>query len=755
MTRLRKIILIMVLASVVALSIALVACGKVHVHAIAERKSDGSGHWEVCSCGKKIGQTRPHVVTEWITDVPASETSAGSRHGKCVACDYNVAETIPQQQHTHDFSGDYLYNDYVHFKRCATCQQIEQSNEHEVAEWTTVKPATETSNGTEKGVCNVCEAQLTRTVPMLGHTHNYSNIYSYDADSHWRKCSGCGSVADFDIHTASGWITDKDATATETGLRHKECVVCEKVLQTETIPQIGTETRTVDLYAINDFHGTVERISTVGGYLKTQKNQNANTVFVNSGDMFQGSMESNSNYGKLLADCMDAIGFDAFTYGNHEFDWGLEKMQTLAATGKTPFLGANIYHWNPSTKTWGDYADELAQKYVIKTLPNGLKVGIIGVIGQDQITSIASNLVQNIGFKNPLPIIKDLATELRGEQNCDVVVVSAHVGAKDLVNDSAEGYAPTTAAGLEDYVDLVFCAHTHQEEIFVVDGLPFVQGGGYGDYVSHVTLSVDSSGAVSCTLTQNVRYSSNWDNLHTVDTLVDNSNAQIEEERNKVVAEFANNMDSRTQIPKLVCRAIANYALNQGHDITLAMTNNARSGISKGNVTYSALYEAIPFDNIVYVANVSGKDILYEAGFSSNSVWRVTGEAIQADKYYNIAVIDYLLFHQNTNRDYNYFPSAFRKGAPEPAELTNSNFDGVYNYRFITRDYLLNNAVDVDDYIYDNQNTNKNLLKQDVTLDFPAEVEINGASAYAETLFINAIQRNTVAVLPVRYRFAA
>ena len=68
---------------------------------------------------------------------------------------------------------------------------------------------------------------------------------------------------------------------------------------------------------------------------------------------------------------------------------------------------------------------------------------------------------------------------------------------------------------------------------------------------------------------------------------------------------------------------------------------------------------------------------------------------------------------------------------------------------------MLNNAVDVDDYIYDNQNTNKNLLKQDVTLDFHAEVEINGASAYAETLLINATQRNTVAVLPVRYRFAA
>ena len=118
------------------------------------------------------------------------------------------------------------------------------------------------------------------------------------------------------------------------------------MFETETISKLPSAIRTVDLYAINDFHGAVNNISSVGGYLKERKNSNANTVLINSGDMFQGSIESNSNRGKLLTDCMDVIGFDAFTYGNHEFDWGLNNLESLAQASSTKFLGANIYHIN-------------------------------------------------------------------------------------------------------------------------------------------------------------------------------------------------------------------------------------------------------------------------------------------------------------------------------------------------------------------------------------------------------------------------
>ena len=464
---------------------------------------------------------------------------------------------------------------------------------------------------------------------------------------------------------------------------------------------------TVDIYAINDFHGKVDYMPRIAGFLAARKSEGA--VILNSGDMFQGSMQSNSNYGKLLSECMDDAGFDAFTFGNHEFDWGLDNLRELASNSNTPFLGANIYNWDADSHTWGAFASDLAKQYVITELDNGLKVGIIGVIGKDQITSISSQLVQTIGFKDPQEVVPDLSEKLRDELKCDVVVVSAHTAQDTFLNDNSWD--------ITEYADAVFCAHTHQDEKSTKNGVPFIQAKAYGQQVSHVTLKVDANGKVSCTTRENIAYSSSWPNKFTVSEKIDNSNASIKEEANQVLATLEGGyLNSQTGVARLVAHAIAQYATSQGYDLDLAMVNNARNSLQAGPITYTQLYEAIPFDNVVYIARVSGADILNEASYSSNSIWRVTGVKIESNKYYTIAVLDYLLFHQNSNRNYNYFPSAFTSGAPAPIPLTKTGV-AAYNYRLLTRDFLLSlGTVSASTYIYDNNNTNKNLLSQTVTL---------------------------------------
>lgn len=449
----------------------------------------------------------------------------------------------------------------------------------------------------------------------------------------------------------------------------------------------GGAAGTVDLYAINDFHGEWDKMSTIAGYLVDQKNY-YNALLLNSGDMFQGSMQSNSNYGTLLSECMDLMGFDSFTLGNHEFDWGLDKLRALSENSQVPFLGANIYNWDRVTG-WGSFADDIAQEYVIKELDNGLKVGIIGIIGKNQITSTSSQFMQTIGFKDPKDIVPGLSDKLRNDLGCDVVVISAHVSAAELLDDYRWD--------VTDYADAVFCAHSHAVEQYKVNGVPLIQGGAYGSYVSHVRLQVDRNGNVSCKTYENIEYSNSWaDNSNDVDdqvaSKINNSNQNIKDEADKVLAELTGTyLNSSTQVPCLVANAIADYAVSQGYDIELVMVNNARNSLEKGPVTYSQLYEAIPFDNLVYVAKVLGSDILHEASYGTNSIWRVKGTAIQSNKYYTIAVIDYLLFHQNTNREYNYFPSAFESGF-EPEVLTKEGVD-AYNYRLITRDFLLNKGA--------------------------------------------------------------
>ena len=473
------------------------------------------------------------------------------------------------------------------------------------------------------------------------------------------------------------------------------------------------DSQTLDIYAINDFHGSVAKMPNIAGYLAARKKEGA--VIINSGDMFQGSMESNSNYGKLLSDCMDVAGFDALTFGNHEFDWGLGNLRQLANNSNVPFLGANIYDWDAQLHTWGEFADDLAKPYTIVER-NGLKVGIIGIIGKDQITSISSQLVQTIGFKDPSVVVPDLSDKLRDEEGCDIVVVSAHTGQSTFLEDPSWD--------ISQYANAVLCAHTHQKEVAYKGEVPFIQAGAYGNYIAHVQLYVNDNQEVKCGQLEYIYYDNiNENNIdgdvyNAVKTKIDNSNAQIADEANEQLATLTGGyLNSGTAVPRLVCHAVAEYATQQGYKIDLAMVNNARNSLSEGDITYTSLYEAIPFDNVVYIAKVSGKDILNEASYSSNSIWRVSGNAIKdsSTDYYTIAVIDYLLYHQNTYRNYNYFPSAFKSGFT-PIALSKQGVD-MYNYRLITRDFLREvHTVDASMYIYDNVNTDKSKLTDKVNL---------------------------------------
>lgn len=556
------------------------------------------------------------------------------------------------------------------------------------------------------------------------HTFTYTDC---DDGYHYKECTSC----DYSLkeeHSYASWTTVTPATTSSQGVKQASCFCGVK--KTKVIPTVIQNTQTVSLYAINDFHGKVERIAQFGTYLKELK-QKSNTVLLNSGDMFQGSLASNYNYGSLLTDCMDNIGFDSFTYGNHEFDWGLDVMRALSQKSTTPFLGANIYNWDAETREWGDFASDLAREYTTVTLESGVKVGIIGVIGKDQITSISSNLVQTIGFKDPEEIIPPLAEKLRDEEGCHAVVVSLHAPQDALVGTE-----------VEKYVDAVFCGHSHKKEKTINNGVPYVQGGSYGSNVSKITLRV-SNNSVSCNYYDNISYSSSWKEDAEIKAIVDEYAKETDALAVTELAVASAKLDRYSSMPTLVCRAIAEYAMDCGYDVDIAVCNYARSHINGGTITYEKLYNAIPFDNIVYVAEVSGRDLINSA--KNNYVWRINGDAFNDNGVYKVAIIDYVLFHQDADREYNYFPSAFQNGR-QPIAL--SRKDGkFYNYREITRDFLLEaKNVDVSEYdIESNARANRDRLTQAVTFD--------------DDYYSSSAQNVSLFLLPTafadKYRFAA
>ena len=103
-------------------------------------------------------------------------------------------------------------------------------------------PAGCTSNAVYFKSCSCGAISTTDTfVAMntaLGHADG--SDWKYDSTNHWHECSRCHDKKDEAAHTASDWIIDTPATATTAGTKHKECTVCHRVLETQTIPSTGT-----------------------------------------------------------------------------------------------------------------------------------------------------------------------------------------------------------------------------------------------------------------------------------------------------------------------------------------------------------------------------------------------------------------------------------------------------------------------------------------------------------------------------------
>lgn len=79
---------------------------------------------------------------------------------------------------------------------------------------------------------------VTVTIEAESHIHDYGD-WQHNNTQHWQKCS-CGDEAGRANHNFGDWVTDREATAAETGTKHRECQTCH-YRETRTIPTAGTE----------------------------------------------------------------------------------------------------------------------------------------------------------------------------------------------------------------------------------------------------------------------------------------------------------------------------------------------------------------------------------------------------------------------------------------------------------------------------------------------------------------------------------
>ncbi len=519
------------------------------------------------------------------------------------------------------------------------------------------------------------------------------------------------SSSEYSSDTSSEEIVSSSESSSEEIISSSEST-SESSSSSSSSEDIDEPYKTIEIYASNDIHGVVladnsysAGLGEFGTYFK-QKGEEPNTLLIDQGDTWQGSIYSNYNHGQLITDVMNYAKFDARTVGNHDFDWGVEYLRNNTARKyndyATPVLAGNVYDYDMSTHTMGNnQQSDLGVKSVTYTLENGLKVGILGGIGYRQITSINSLYTKNIGFADHINFIKEEATHLRDDENCDVVICSIHTGQEDVLNND-----------LKDYVDLVLCGHTHKKEYTKEDNLYYVQNSAYMGSFSHITLTYDvENELVSNT---DVSYISNEELKssvaqvdYTIYQLINSYSLECLEAADEVLANSVTGYFGSSESANLMAKAIYDEAVLEKYDIDFSYTNSRKS-LGYGSYTYADLYNSFPFDNEVYIISITGEEIENEIMCYNNFYHNPSkSTTIKRSQTYKIACIDYLAFHTNENRYYDYFPSIANADIDKLPTLNN-------NYRVILKEWLKNNQysngtnLDVANYRSSVANFNKN-----------------------------------------------
>lgn len=418
----------------------------------------------------------------------------------------------------------------------------------------------------------------------------------------------------------------------------------------------------INFYEVSDFHGATKYevgsdsvnlgLSKMATYFETLRNDNpGGTVLLSTGDMYQGSVESNSTRGYLVNYAMNYMGFDAMAVGNHEFDWSpewIKKNAVLSYDGYSiPFLGANIIDNN---------TNQIPTYLKSSTIINrgDYKIGIIGTMGNGLESSILKTSIENITFENELTVAKQEAQYLKNTEDCDIVVWLSHNSVENLLKYDV---------GKSDGIDAIFGGHAHVSDFdYQSLGIPVAASANYGRAIASIQLKINkNTKEVSNKYTTVIDTTSieTPDDSLGINQIYNNyqesfdtiSNIKLgycyEELSNDFLGELKNVcVDAMQTSAKKYCASTSGTDAIDPDDVVYGFHNvsgGIRSNISAGEITYGDIYTPFPFDNELVLLK------LKRSQFTSikNDYWVFwksyeKASELSAEKDYYVVTTDFL-----------------------------------------------------------------------------------------------------------------
>ena len=338
-----------------------------------------------------------------------------------------------------------------------------------------------------------------------------------------------------------------------------------------------------------------------------------NVLLFDAGDTFQGAAVSYLSDGKVMIGLLNQLRYDAWIWGNHEFDWGLEKLAACAELAEMPVLAANLHGAGPIAAR--------VKPYRIMEV-DGVKVGIIGLTTLGIPTWSRPQLIAGLRFEDSVETLRTVVPEIR-KAGAKVIVLVAHQGYREDGDDHADQVNAIARHFPE--VDVVIGAHTHRNfSEFKINNMLYTQAAYHGIRLGRMDLVYDTTAGQ---VTRRESKTILMDESFPLDPAVLNACAPELERAKKtlrsVIGEATGDFDVRngpkreTAMHNLIFESIASALSHRNIKVDAIVHGvlEKRMMLKPGPVTVGDVWRAVPYENtlgVCYLNEAELREILDE-----------------------------------------------------------------------------------------------------------------------------------------------
>jgi 5'-nucleotidase/UDP-sugar diphosphatase len=379
--------------------------------------------------------------------------------------------------------------------------------------------------------------------------------------------------------------------------------------------------RTISIFHTTDLHGRILPASTydglddVGGFarvatcLRRWRQECPHSLTVDVGDVVQGTAVSLQSGGRLMIDLFNRLGYDAWTLGNHDFDWGPAKTEAVLAASACPVLTANLERGGARA---GEFtgAWEKVRPWTVREV-GGFRIGLIGLITPGLPFWLAPETLGGVAPLDPAETLARAVAEVRGQQ-VDAVVVTGHMGWR--FNDDYANPVRTVLRDLKG-VDVYLAGHSHQNQpTWMLHDVLCSQASYFGIHCGRVDLTFDLA---SRKLVDRKAFTLLMDDRFPLDPLVmqlaQPDLAASEAELAREVATVTKRISGKGRgsgVATLICECSAAELAKQGVPVDGVFHGTFGTGdLEPGKLTVADCWRIIPYENMLMTAELTAAEL--------------------------------------------------------------------------------------------------------------------------------------------------